>query len=450
MSSNSPRKNTKKSFFEPVVLKYPARRKQVEQLATLVGHETHLAYPCIFINGPSATGKTAVVKSFLKTLKLPHAWINCIEAYTPRLLMESVLNQISEVIPSPDNDFNGYCVCLNMSDFVLFLKEIITEKELDLVTVYLVFDNSERLREMPPTFLAALLRLHEITELNISILLLSQIIWEKFRNGLSFYEPFQISFPQYSKDETVSILERDCPSEIGLDCYRHYINLVLSVFFMVTRNLQELRYLAMSNFSKYYEPVTLGEANETDVRKLWRNIEPDLRKSLNTVYLRETNVSDAASKHSQMNNPIYEIRANVELPFFSKFLLIAAYIASYNPPGSDKRFFMKNTGKVYKRKSGVRKSALVNQHQKGPKMFPLCRLLSIFYVIVEEKVSPNATLMSQISNLVSLRLLAVSNGTDHPLSSPKYKCLVNLDFIRSISSTVRFDIVSYLFDFVSL
>lgn len=35
---------------------------------------------------------------------------------------------------------------------------------------------------------------------------------------------------------------------------------------------------------------------------------------------------------------------HVELPFYSKFLLIAAYLASYNPARTDKRFFLKVGG----------------------------------------------------------------------------------------------------------
>ena len=34
-------------------------------------------------------------------------------------------------------------------------------------------------------------------------------------------------------------------------------------------------------------------------------------------------------------------RASVELPFYSKYILLAAYLASYNPPKTDKRFFSK-------------------------------------------------------------------------------------------------------------
>ena len=32
---------------------------------------------------------------------------------------------------------------------------------------------------------------------------------------------------------------------------------------------------------------------------------------------------------------------NIELPYYSKYLLIAAYIASYNPAKSDRKFFAK-------------------------------------------------------------------------------------------------------------
>ena len=82
----------------------------------------------------------------------------------------------------------------------------------------------------------------------------------------------------------------------------------------------------------------------------------------------------------------------------------------------------------------------------GPKNFPLDRLMAIFYSIVEEKVAPSASILSQISSLVSLNLLARVNADDQ-IDSTKYKCLVSFHFIQGIARQLEFDIAQYLYDF---
>lgn len=44
-------------------------------------------------------------------------------------------------------------------------------------------------------------------------------------------------------DELLRILVRSAPAEYSLDFYQMYLNLVLSVFHMVCRNLSELQHL---------------------------------------------------------------------------------------------------------------------------------------------------------------------------------------------------------------
>lgn len=83
----------------------------------------------------------------------------------------------------------------------------------------------------------------------------------------------------------------------------------------------------------------------------------------------------------------------------------------------------------------------------GPKAFPLDRLMAIFYTIVEDKVAPTASILSQIASLVSLNLLSQVSADDQ-IDSAKYKCLVSFDFIKGIARQLEFDIVQYLFDFV--
>ena len=82
-----------------------------------------------------------------------------------------------------------------------------------------------------------------------------------------------------------------------------------------------------------------------------------------------------------------QTRLNIELPFYSKFLLIAAFLASYNPAKSDKRFFVKHHGKQKKTLSSIKAKEKLNSQLTGPKPFPLERLLAIFYNIVEEQVT---------------------------------------------------------------
>ncbi|GAA6078131.1 origin recognition complex subunit 5 [Tachysurus ichikawai] len=48
---------------------------------------------------------------------------------------------------------------------------------------------------------------------------------------------------------------------------------------------------------------------------------------------------------------------HVELPYYSKFLLIAAYLASYNPARTDRRFFLKHHGKM-------KKTNFLKKHEK--------------------------------------------------------------------------------------
>ena len=81
----------------------------------------------------------------------------------------------------------------------------------------------------------------------------------------------------------------------------------------------------------------------------------------------------------------------------------------------------------------------------GPKAFPIDRLMAIFYSIVDERVPPSANILSQLSSLVTLKLIA-NAGTADSIDAKKYKVCVSLEFIQGISKTIHFDINHYLYD----
>ncbi|XP_060574929.1 origin recognition complex subunit 5-like, partial [Ruditapes philippinarum] len=260
------------------------RQKQVAVLKDLFGKPHQMSVPSLFIYGHTSTGKTLVLNTLLKTMKLPHVIVNCVECYNERFLYEYILNYIA-------GNFDMMAAtadlikCDNMNDFIRHLKQIVTG--LNSETLYIVFDKAEFLRDMEPNILPTFLKLQELADLNVCVIMVSDIVWEKYRFGTGFCEPFVINFPDYSKEELVEILCLDCPEDYPIGFYNMYVNLVLSIFHYACTNLKELKHLVLLNFKHYTQPIKKGEVSITDTKKLWKNIEPHLKKAMSTLYLRE-------------------------------------------------------------------------------------------------------------------------------------------------------------------
>uniref|UniRef100_A0A4W5Q3D9 Origin recognition complex subunit 5 n=1 Tax=Hucho hucho TaxID=62062 RepID=A0A4W5Q3D9_9TELE len=418
-----------------VMERLPCRDVQASLLLALMGEPEQCSYPSIFIYGHRATGKSHVIHTLLKELELPYATVSCVECVSVGLLFEQVLlslfgsDSASLLSRSP-----------SLSDFVRVYKQLCVQAS-SKQTRYIVLDRAELLRDMEANLLPAFLRLQELVEDNVTVILLSEIVWDKFRPNTGCFEPLLLYFPDYSKGELQQILSEDSHPSYSPELYSAFINILLGVFYSVCRDLRELRHLVS------YTPLM----KEGDTHKLWRNIEPHLKKAMQTVYLREVSSVQWEQQLQKEEKEAGAVRglsahAHVELPYYSKFLLIAAYLASYNPARTDKRFFLKHHGKI-KKTNFLKKHEKTSNHLLGPKPFPLDRLLAIFYSVVDSRVAPTASVFCQISSLVTLQLLN-QVGHDDQLDAPKYKCAVSLDFILAISRTVSFDMVKYLYDFL--
>jgi origin recognition complex subunit 5 len=57
-------------------------------------------------------------------------------------------------------------------------------------------------------------------------------------------------------------------------------------------------------------------------------------------------------------------RGDFDLPYYTKFLLIASYLASYNPPRFDVRYFAKAGDEKRKRKEASRNQCLINRVER--------------------------------------------------------------------------------------
>lgn len=141
-----------------------------------------------------------------------------------------------------------------------------------------------------------------------------------------------------------------------------------------------------------------------------------------------------------------------ELPYYTKYLLLAAYLASFNPSRQDQVFFMKSSDKKRRKKGGGTAGGRPAKHRKiqrkllGPQPFVLERMLAIFHAIVPHNLpSGTADVMTQTATLASLRMLFKTPSTADVLDTgTKWRVNVSYEYVRRLAKEVRFDVESYL------
>lgn len=460
---------------EDLYVRIPCRDEQLDELFNLFG-DIDEPLPCsLFLSGSLGTGKTLCLDAVLRQLSYKYVTVDCIECYSPKIMFETILSSLTnEEIDVKCDSMLEFLNCLSRLENNLHGYE----------PIVIVFDRAERLRSMDHNIMSALLRLRELCTLNICTVFVTHLIYDNFYFKMGVREPIKLYFPSYNKDELFKIifLHQNSYNRHLLENYQvddgirmelekpelfaNFLNAFLSVFYRPCRDLTELQHMARVNFVKYCEPIVKNNIQAQDLAKLWRHISPILKTSLELLYLRISNSKPSTQSPGKENtdqpytynfeNTLKEeltstktFAQSFELPYYAKYLLIAAYLASYNPPKEDKRLFMKYHGKQRKRLQQVKAKAKISEKlntQLGPKVFTLDRLLAIFYAILQEKIGLSSNLLAQIATLVELKLIA--GGKEIDLDTAKYKCIVGYDFISAVAGTVGFNVKKYLYDFI--
>lgn len=485
-----------KECIEIVSCDYPCRADIIRRLyvdLNLGAREPQTALPpSIFIYGDHGTGKTAVLSEFL--LQVPHktVTIDCVECYTSKIIYETVLNQLFDHSLAPENNYSSYKKCDNARDFVDALNDLPASRS------YVIrFDDAQRMRDMEANVLSIFLRLRECTALNLCCVFVSTLPLEKLFPVGSFPMPVVVHWPNYTQKEVLSILvgtypafskrlydhyvhskkpakelaEKNRRTDIidGLErsFYENFFNLFLNTFYRTCRDLNELRIISQDCFTKYCAPIMESGVDPNDVRQLYKHIASTLKATVNTIYRRVDNPTLMGSSpppidHAQQlgddrtNNqaaaPPPTHQQQLEIPYYAKYLLIAAFLASHNDVRLDKRLFVKHHGKQRKTQQSIRAKQIVSEKmatQLGPKTFPIDRLMAIFYAIVEERVPLTCNLMAQIPSLVRLKLLNFVSGESNIMDgTARLQCIVGLEFIMQIGRNVGFNVRQYLGDFM--
>ena len=156
----------------------------------------------------------------------------------------------------------------------------------------------------------------------------------KFHFALNERDMSTICFSNYTKQQVVDILWSKARGKVKQpeNFFRRFVEYVHSLFSFYNEDLDYMMRLVNMIYPAYIAPVLSQEVSIENTLKLNALIKPKVMEALSDMYLAEPFTLENSQKA-------------VELPFFSRFLVVASFLASNNPASTDKRFFSTKTSK---------------------------------------------------------------------------------------------------------
>lgn len=418
----------------------------------------------LVLYGPQATGKSGIVRAYLESSGLRHAIIRCRECVTGRHLLERTVGAVYEAMreEGDDHEVGSYPGrCENISALAVHLQKLLASRDKFL----LIFDGIDKQREAPPTLLAALARLGE-TIPRLSVVFIVRHPAPRF---LSQAGVPHVYFAPYTRNQSIHIVARrpldifpeppgndlDYDEEVHQEdkawlwprfCAAVWDSLAQNA----ARDLAAFQDACHKLWGPFITPVVKGDFGTRDFSRL---LVAQRRLFQDEGLLLDSIVSNPDA-HTSMTKTKTQ-----ELPYYAKWLLVAAYLASFNPARLDALYFMKSTERKRRKKgggtarSGGRPSKIrkVPRHLLAASAFTLDRHLAILLAILPHDLRTTIDMYKQIATLSSLRLLVKAGGIGggdalEPGGKWRVGPMVTWEYVQSLARSLDFNLVDYVAD----
>ncbi|KAI7364161.1 hypothetical protein KC354_g5920 [Hortaea werneckii] len=444
---------------------FPCRDASIRQLGALLS--PLLPSPSTIVGyGPHATGKSSITTSYLEARKIQHAIVQCRECVTGRHLLERTVAAVHEAVQTEHSQatdtYTGRCE--NISSLAVHLQQLLEKRE----KFVLVLDGVDKQRDAPPTLLPALARIGDMIP-GLTVLLLLQHPPPRFLHQTGIPH---ILFSAYSRNQSLHILSQippdiflePPPDEMDYDDETHaedkrwlWPRFCAAVWDSLAQNaardLIAFRQVCHKLWRPFVAPVIKGDFGTRDFSRLMvaqRKLFQDESILLDSIL--------SSPQHQQQPTTAPTKPKSHDLPYYAKWLLLAAYLSSFNPARMDALYFMKASDKRRRKRGGggiARPSNRPGQTRKIPRhllaasAFTLDRLLSILHAILPHDFRAGLDLYTQIATLTSLRLLVRSGGigSSDPLEAgAKWRVggAVSWEYAQGLAREMDFGLLDYV------
>ncbi|RCN45972.1 hypothetical protein ANCCAN_08009 [Ancylostoma caninum] len=339
------------------------RSKSVRQLQSLLSQWTSITH--IHCHGSEEAGVLGAIEQALDRLKEEdefslYAVVNCLLVNgSLRVLIDELLQQL---------DVKRHGKVETVEALAVFLKtHIFSEKERVKLTI--VLDQAQALSSLPTSTVKSLLSLPKSISLAcptssqeplIRFVTRSELPWNWIHMLNTVSWPISIGFESPTEEECIDLLAEVLESD-GVQ--RRVIEYVVRAVFFECRDANRILEIIRLVCSKYTEKH--GDINELKNLKLLPVLEA----------LNETDCF--YQDENERDEPI-------NLPLCSKYLLIASFCASHNPPATDRRYFVKFHGKEKRSDARERRAELsAEQREADAKAADLQRIKCIYLALTE-------------------------------------------------------------------
>lgn len=490
---------------------FPGREGQIRVLTTLLC-PTFPISKNIVLYGLEATAKSAVTKAVLEKLstdqasRLKFAVVKSAECITARHLLERTLGHVVRALDR--SDYNSRCE--NLAQLVVELGKLLQGHRDESAgdgsglcaqgrRFVLVFDGIDRQRDAPGTLLPALARLGEMIP-NLTTIF---IVTYPRPNFLHTSGVPHVHFTNYTKAQAIKILslkpgvlfppesrassEEDDEQEIGkarqenLEIWTKFCASVWDSLSKHTeRDILSFRALCKRLWTPFIQPLLQGTYTTKQFSKLFlaqRSLFQNENILIPNIVSDEAlNLGSKPRSNGQLSSTNMGIWVGVstatgiesQLPYYSRLLLIAAYLCSHNHPRTDILHFSHTSAARRRkkgggtaltptsRKPGIVKLRKISRRLIGAQGFALDRWLAVFWTMCDESDGVGrlgggggkrtADIEMAIATLGSLRLVVRMGAVGGGLldREGKWRVLVGLEAVRGLARSLGIEIEDFL------
>lgn len=465
------------------------RDTEWQLLSSFVTNDSSTLVPHVIVQGYKSSGKTLVVKSFLQLLGIRYTIVNCDEFLTQKLLLQKCLRTIRQdsgvdlVSYQQKFMYKGIeaarvsVLCETFSQFLMSLQQFIDETNYHQPHV-LVLDRFDQCLDQTNELFRSFLRLREYSTINNIV-----VVYITSHEDPPEIAPLSVPhvyFATYTQDQIASVLADSYPQEVmeGLidkSFWVTFSKLVIDLLYDYTgADVFLLKDICAKAWPKFADKFVSGEnTRASDFLRVFRSLRDEIFQddiiSNSTVVSFESGSYDSKSAKASLG----------DLPFHSKFVLIASYLASYTEIKQDIQLFSRvKTAK--KRPLKMDSSKKADARFLSAAYFDLERLKAILSVIyrnesttlsknnqeflnlyhdLSEKdlarkdsefstFTPNKTvdINTQIATLLSLGMIGRTYSLDALSSRIRWKCNLSWEVINAICEEIDFPLYNYVIE----